>query len=318
MIITVSPNVALDRVRVIHGFQPGKQSRGLYEFLQPGGSGVHATSVIQSLGGKSMALGLLGGYTGELWKAEADQRALVYDMTSIPNQTRESFCLIDLDQGSVVESVVEGPKVDPALKEALLARLQTYLPEADLVILSGSLPPGLPLDTYLDMINLTRRYGVQTLADIHSAPLRNAIPGKPWMIKPNLSEFHDLIGFTTRSLAERVQASHDFCCETGAILALSMSGEGLLLTTSDGQWLLTPPQVTMNLPEGSGQNVIGCGDAMVGAFAYEFCRTHDLLAAAALGLAAAHFNLSTFGVPEIRSDDVRQLASHVQIHMFPP
>jgi 1-phosphofructokinase family hexose kinase len=305
-------------VRVIRGFQPGKQSRGLFEFLQPGGSGVHATSVIQSLGGQSIALGLLGGYTGELWKAEADQRALAYDMTSIPNETRESFCLIDLDQGSVVESVVEGPNVDLSVKEALLARLQTYLPDSDLLILSGSLPPGLPLDTYLDMVNLARRHEVRTLADIHSAPLRNAIPGKPWMIKPNLSEFHELIGFTTQSLAERVQASHDFCTETGINLALSMSGEGLLLTTSDGQWLLTPPQVEMHLPDGSGQNVIGCGDAMVGALAYEFCRSHDLLAAAALGLAAAHFNLSTFGVPEIKSDEVRELAGHVQIHRFRP
>lgn len=318
MIITVSPNVALDRVRVIRGFQPGKQSRGLFEFLQPGGSGVHATSVIQSLGGQSIALGLLGGYTGESWKAEADQRALVYDMVSIPNQTRESFCLIDLNQGNVVESVIEGPEVNPAMKEALLARLQTYLPEADLVILSGSLPPGLPLDTYFDMINLARRYAVQTLADIHSAPLQNAIPGKPWMIKPNLSEFHELIGFATQSLSEHIQASHHFCWETGINLALSMSGEGLLLTTADGQWLLTPPQVTMHLPDGSGQNVIGCGDALVGALACEFCRSHDLLAAAALGLAAAHFNLSTFGVPEIRSDEVRQLASKVQIHRFRP
>src|ERR1700690_2701702 len=116
MIVTVSPNVALDRVRVIRGFQPGKQSRALSGFLQPGGSGVHATSVIQTLGGESVALGLLGGHSGELWKTEADRRGLKYDMVSIPNETRESFCLIDLDQGSVVESVEEGPVVDPGLK----------------------------------------------------------------------------------------------------------------------------------------------------------------------------------------------------------
>src|SRR5512133_4180008 len=108
MIITVSPNVALDRVRVIRGFQPGKQSRALLEFFQPGGSGVHATSVIQSLGGESVALGFLGGHTGELWKLEADKSGLHHDMVPIPNETRESFCLVDPDLGSVVESVVEG------------------------------------------------------------------------------------------------------------------------------------------------------------------------------------------------------------------
>src|SRR6266545_4600591 len=280
MIVTVSPNIALDRVRVIRGFEPGKQSRGLFEFLQAGGSGVHAASVIHSLGGKSIALGLVGGHTGELWKTAAAQHRLVYDVVPISNETRESFCLIDVDQGSMIESVVEGPEVNPTAKEALLARLEAYLPDAELVILSGSLPPGMPLDTYFDMINLAHRYGVQTLADIHSAPLRNAIPARPWLIKPNLFEFHELIGSITQNLPERIERSQDFYQETGIALALSMSGEGLLFTTSDGQWFLSPPQVTMHLPDGIGQNVIGCGDALVGALAYEFCKSHDLLTTA--------------------------------------
>ncbi len=114
MIITVSPNIALDRVHVVRGYQPGKQSRALFEFLQPGGSGVHASSVIQSLGGELIALGLLGGHSGELWKIEAEKRGLRYEMVSIPNETRESFCLIDLDQGSVVESVEAGHGSIPA------------------------------------------------------------------------------------------------------------------------------------------------------------------------------------------------------------
>jgi len=313
VIVTVSPNVALDRVRVIRGFQPGKQSRALWEFLQPGGSGIHATSVIQSLGGESIALGLLGGHVGELWKAEADKRGLIYDMISIPNETRESFCLIDLDQGSVVESVEEGPRVNPELKEALLTRLEMYLANAELIILSGSLPPGLPLDLYSDMIQLVQHHGVPTLADIHSEPLQTAFASKPWLIKPNLSEFHELINHTTQNLTERIEASRGFCRETGITLALSMSEEGLLLTTPDEQWLLTPPSTKMHLPDGLGQNVIGCGDALVGALAYEYCQSKNLLAAATLGLAAAHFNLSTFGVPEIDGELVRELARDVQV-----
>jgi 1-phosphofructokinase len=313
MIVTVSPNTALDRVRVIRGFQAGKQNRALFEFLQPGGSGVHATSVIQSLGGKSIALGLLGGHTGALWKTEADQRGLAYNMIPIPNETRESFCLIDLDLGNVVESVEEGPAVDPNLKDALLSTLKIYLPEAELLILSGSLPRGLSPAVYADMLKLARLYNVQTLADIHSEPLRNTLPFKPWLIKPNLDEFHELIGHETHTLDERIQASREFCRATSTALALSMSRDGLLLATSDEQYHLTPPSMKMHLPDGSGQNVIGCGDALVGAMAYEFCRSKDLLAAAKLGLAAAHFNLSTFGVPGIHADQVWVLAGQINV-----
>jgi 1-phosphofructokinase family hexose kinase len=313
MIVTVSPNVALDRVRVVRDFQPGKQCRALFEFLQPGGSGVHASNVIQALGGETIALGLLGGQAGKLWKGEANRRRLRYEMVPFAGETRESFCLIDLDLGSVVESVVEGPRVPPGIKKELLARLEKYLPDAELLILSGSLPEGLPLSTYAEMITLANAHKVPVLADIHSDPLRDAIPSKPWLLKPNLSEFHELIGHATQDLMERIRASEAFCRETGINLALSMSGDGLLLTTSDGQWLLTPPSIPIYLPEGTGQNVIGCGDALVGALGHEYCLTGNILGAAKLGLAAAHFNLSTLGVPEIDGGKVWDLVQYVQV-----
>jgi 1-phosphofructokinase family hexose kinase len=311
MIITVSPNVALDRVHVIRGFQPGKQSRALLQFLQPGGSGVHVTSVIQSLGGQSIALGLLGGHTGELWKSEADRRGLTYDMASIEQETRESFCLIDLDQGSVVESVEEGQPVDPEVQGVLLARLEHYLPNAELVVLSGSIPPGLSPGIYAGMVELAKHFGVPTLADIHSEPLQAAVRSKPWLIKPNLAEFHELIGYNTNNLAERIAAARDFSSKTGVALALSMSEEGMLLATSAEQRILRPPSERMRLPDGLGQNVIGCGDALVGALAYEYCRSGNLLTAAILGLAAAHCNLSTLGVPEIDAEQVKRMSGQV-------
>jgi len=313
MIITVSPNVALDRVHVVRGFQPGKQSRALFKFLQPGGSGVHASSVIQALGGESIALGVLGGHLGEFWKTEADKRGLIYDMVSILNETRESFCLIDLDQGSVVESVEDGQSVNPDVKDAILDRLKIYLPDADLLILSGSLPPGVPIEIYPEMIEIAGHYHVQTLADIHSKPLQAVLPYKPWLIKPNLTEFHELIGFDTNTFNERVQASRAFCKEMNIALALSMAADGLLLTNSEEQYLLKPPAIRMHLPDGAGQNVIGCGDALVGALAYEYCRSKDILAAAKLGVAAAHVNLGTFGVPEIDAAKVRDLFGQIKI-----
>jgi 1-phosphofructokinase family hexose kinase len=313
MIVTVSPNAALDRVRVVRGFRPGEQTRALSEFLQPGGSGVHAAEVIQALGGESLALGLLGGRAGELWKAEADTRGLAYDMVPIPAETRESFCLVDVDQGSVVESVVEGRPVHAEFGEALLARLEARLGEAELLIVSGSLPPALGDDLYSRMISLAQRAGVQTLADIHSEPLRLAVSANPWMIKPNLAEFEELTGGRAETLAERAAASREFCDDTGVALALSMGAGGLLLSTTEGQWLLRPPAAEMHLPGGAGRNTIGCGDALVGALACEYGSSGDLITAARLGLAAAHLNLSTFGVPEIDAERVRELAVGVEV-----
>jgi 1-phosphofructokinase len=181
----------------------------------------------------------------------------------------------------------------------------------------GSLPPGLPRDIIPHMIDLARHYDVQTLADIHSDPLRLSLRVAPWLIKPNLAEFHELMGYDTDNISDRVRASRDFCRETGIALALSMSENGLLLTTSSEQYLLPPPPIEIHLPDGPGRNVIGCGDALVGALAYEYSRSKDLLAAAKFGVAAAHCNLGTYGVPEIDAEQVRELSKEVQSEVIP-
>jgi 1-phosphofructokinase family hexose kinase len=269
--------------------------------------------VIQALGGTSVALGLLGGQTGDLWQAEAARRGLAADMVLIRGETRESFCLIDLDFGNVVESVEQGPQVHPSCLSELMARLEQYLPRANLLILSGSLPPGFPTGGYVDMVELAQRHHVRLIADLHGEQLRQILGHKPWLIKPSLAEFEELIGQEISDLNERAVLCQALYRDTGAIIALSMSADGLLVTGPQGQWLLQPPNVGVHLPDGRGKNAIGCGDALVGALAHEYCETQNLMAAATLGVAAAHHNLGTLGVPEINAKGTRALVSSVNV-----
>ena len=106
MILTVTPNIALDRLVVVRGFQTGRQSRAQFGFTQAGGSGVHASQVIQALGGDSKAI-----------------------------------CIIDPQQGSLVESVEAGPRCSSADLERLVACLEANLAGCQLLVISGSLPP---------------------------------------------------------------------------------------------------------------------------------------------------------------------------------
>jgi 1-phosphofructokinase family hexose kinase len=317
MILTVSPNPALDRVHVTHAFQPGQQIRAERVFLQAGGSGVHAAAVAGRLGADSLAMGLLGGRTGALWREQAQADGLAFDMLAIPAETRESFCLVDLDLGSQVEAVEAGPRVDAGALDELLVRLSAHLSRAELLVLSGSLPPGLPPDSYARMIALARQAGVRALVDAHSDALRWSLAAHPWLIKPNLAEFHALIGKQTTRLAERVEASRCLSGENGLVTVLSMAEDGLLLTTPTDQWRVYPPRVDVHLPGGAGRNVIGCGDALVGALAFEFCRSGDLLAAVCWGIAAAHQNLETFGVPAVDPERVRALLPEVRYEKLP-
>jgi 1-phosphofructokinase len=316
MILTVTPNIALDRLVVVQGFQLKQQSRARFGFIQAGGSGVHASIIIQALGGDSQAIGFLGGHTGALWQAAAHKVGLNYQVVPISGETRESYCMIDPEQGALVESVEAGPLCSSADLARLMACLKANLAGCEMLIVSGSLPPGIPLDAYHGMIDLAGRLGVKTLADIHSESLKLGLQSHPWLIKPNLQEFHQLIGHQIFHLGDLAAACRLLLTETGTRIALSMEQQGLLLTTPEGQWWMHPPAVDMHLPDGAGVNVIGCGDALVGALAYEYVRTRDLLAAVRLGLAAAHVNLGTYGSPEIDPERVRELAPQVQVQIL--
>jgi 1-phosphofructokinase family hexose kinase len=312
MILSVTPNIALDRLVVVPGFKLKQQTRARFGFTQAGGSGVHASLIIQSLGGDTKAIGFLGGHTGGLWQAAARKAGLNYQVVPISGETRESYCMIDPEQGALVESVEAGPLCLLADLARLMACLEANLAGCELLIVSGSLPPGIPAEAYADMIELASRAGIRTIADIHSEPLKLGLQARPWLIKPNLQEFHQLLGRRTGDLQDLAAACQAMFAETGTQIALSMEQQGLLLTTTEGQWWLRPPAGEMHLPDGAGVNVIGCGDALVGALAHEYVRTGDLLAAARLGLAAAHGNLGTYGSPEIYPAQVRELAEQVE------
>ncbi len=170
------------------------------------------------------------------------------------------------------------------------------------------------------MVQLAHRHRVRTLADLHGEHLLQILGHNPWLIKPSLAEFEELIGHETSDIQQRVLACQALYRNTGVIIALSMSAEGLLVTGPEGQWLLNPSRVDVHLSGGRGRNVIGCGDVLVGALAYEYCNTRDLLASAKLGVSAAYCNLGTFGVPEIDTAATRRFTGRsieVQVMQAP-
>ena len=63
-IVCVTPNAALDRTLVVPDFAIGHISRIPNAIAVPGGKGLNVLRAVRILGGKPLAMGLLGGYTG--------------------------------------------------------------------------------------------------------------------------------------------------------------------------------------------------------------------------------------------------------------
>ena len=64
MIYTITMNPALDRTIEVEGLVPEDANRILSDVRYAGGKGIDVSRVINELGGETIALGLVGGYTG--------------------------------------------------------------------------------------------------------------------------------------------------------------------------------------------------------------------------------------------------------------
>ncbi len=149
-----------------------------------------------------------------------------------------------------------GPTVSATELAAFYARVATVARPGDLWALCGSLPPGLPVDFYAQLIHTLRGLGARVLLDTSGEPFRLGLAARPYAVKPNLPEMEAWLG---RPLADcrAVAGAVDNLLELGiSLVALSLGADGLMLATEATQVWTKPPQVV-------APNPVGAGDALV-------------------------------------------------------
>ena len=85
MIITVTLNPALDKTVVLPGFAVNTVNRVESTRLDPGGKGINVSKSVQALGGKTLAIGVLGGGAGGYIKSALDVLGIENDMVIVDN-----------------------------------------------------------------------------------------------------------------------------------------------------------------------------------------------------------------------------------------
>lgn len=313
LVLSVSPNTSIDRISVVENFVAGEPVRTLFSFDQAGGSGAHATGIVQELGGDARSLVLLGGYNRDRWIATAQRQHMAYDYVDIGVPNRSTFVLIDKHKGNIAEVIDAGPQVPSDTGERLLDLMATYLDQTGLLVLSGSLPPGIDPDFYVHAIELARRHQVKCLVDASTAPLQHALETRPWAIKPNLFEFQQIVGVETTTVQEHIQELSRIAGKIAEVILLSVGKDGLLVATEDNMWHLTAPEHGITLPDSSAINTIGCGDALVGGFSYGYSRSQDVVESACWGVACSTVTLGTYGVPAVDPAQVQKMAEQIQV-----
>lgn len=253
VILTVTLNAALDVTYQVPRLTPHATHRVSEVVERPGGKGVNVARVVAALGHRTTATGLVGGRTGDALRDGLAQASpgVVDAFVPVRGETRRTTVVVDDSTGDSTVFNEPGPRVAPEEWSAFLHSYTGLLSGARAVALCGSLPPGLPVGAYAELVRAARSAGVYVLLDTSGEALRRGIAARPDAVKPNAQELTQLTGLTDASRAAGEARRRG----ARAVVASSGSG-GLLAVTEAGVWRAAPPKRLAGNPTGAGDSAV--------------------------------------------------------------
>lgn len=284
MIVTVTLNPAIDKTLIVHAFKPGATNRAAIDRIELGGKGINVARTLKRLGCDVIATGFLGADDHHGTRAMLAQHGIEADFVPVVGETRVNLKLIDPLTGVETEINEPGFTVPPDAISMLSAKLRALARHASVMVLSGSLPPGTPVDLYAQLVALVRAEGVRALLDTGGAALAHGLAAGPDLVKPNRAEAEALLG-TSLTDDPGLAAAAERMLDMGARgVVISLGPDGALSASRDGMWRAYSPAVTP-------LSTVGAGDAMMAALAYGLMQSlappEALRFATAVGCAAA-------------------------------
>ncbi len=285
-ILTVTLNPTIDQTTSVDRLLPTRKLRCSEPRLDPGGGGVNVSRAIKELGGETRAFVAIGGSTGARLRLLLDDAGLACDFWDIRGETRTSLTVMERATGEHYRFVMPGPTIGHDECEMLLPRLGQLLgASGGFVVLSGSLPPGLPVDTFGRIARLGRELGARVVVDTHGDALRAVAQERPYLIRLNHLEAQELLGGDADVAAHRL--GQELVQRGLAEVAIVTVGErGAIVANAAGQYEIRPPKVTV-------RSTVGAGDSFVAALTLGLAQNWPLEEAARYGVAAAAAAVTT-------------------------
>ena len=234
MIATVTLNPAIDKSVTIPRFEVGKTNRGEVRRTDAGGKGINVAKAVKQFGAEVCALGFVAGSNGHFILEALAASGIPADFISVPGETRVNLKIHDPVYGTETEVNEPGFQVFPEHLEAMKQKIKEYAPRCEVMVFSGSLPPGAPPETFAELITIARALGAKCMLDTVGPALAHGLKAKPLLIKPNRAEVEGLLQKRLSTRSELGEAARELLKMGAEEAVISLGADGAVAATSAG------------------------------------------------------------------------------------
>jgi tagatose 6-phosphate kinase len=241
MILTVTVNAALDITYYVPALKPGSVHRVRAVHVRGGGKGLNVARVLAALGEQVVATGLIGGQAGEMITDDLGG-SVAQEFLPIAADSRRTVTVVAEADGDMTAFHEPGPQVGQREWARFCAAFEALARDAAVIVLAGSLPPGVPVDAYGQLISRT---AAPVLLDADGDALRCGLAAGPALVKVNREEFTGLLG----------PGSADVTAKPGMLevpAAVTLGSDGAVVSTAARAWRAVPPARVPGNPTGAG------------------------------------------------------------------
>ena len=304
--LTLAPS--LDSATQTPQIYPEGKLRCSAPIFEPGGGGINVARAITFLGGNATALFPAGGATGEHLVALLQAEHVPVNSVESREWTRQNLHVHVDASGEQYRFVMPGATLHDDELEALQNNI-SQIDSGSLLVISGSLPPGVSLTQFVSLIKSAQQHGLRCIIDSSGDALAAALAiGDIELVKPNQKELSALVQRDLNQPDDVRNAAQEIVRSGKARrVVVSLGAQGALAVDAHSCVQVVPPPI-------KSQSTVGAGDSMVGAMTLKLAEGASLEEMVRYGVAAGSAATINQGTRLCSRENTQKIYSYLLQH----
>ncbi len=258
MTTTVTLSPCLDKTVSCERFDVDSMNRVELLSLDIGGKGINVSRALKRLGLKTKAIGFnFSG--GEMIERTLERENIPHDFIKCEGDLRINLKVFDKSRHNTIEINEKSAFVANEHLAEFTESFVRAVRKSDNLVLTGSLPQGMPADIYKTLGELAKRENpeIKLILDAQGEVLLKGLEAEPFMIKPNLFELEATFGVKLETTEDIISLCRKIIADYKVEVVLaSMSAKGAVLVTKDEAIFREAVKVEVKSTQGAGDSMV--------------------------------------------------------------